>query len=328
MNKSFIQAITPPESISGGFSLQAMVLNASNEAWISSGPNPVNLAYHWLDEDWNMVVFDGVRTPLPQGGIPPGGTAKITAQIAPPPNPGKHRLFLNLVREGVGWLEIDEGFRPQILDINIYKFRYLIIGGGFRTGSTLLYNLMGVYLECADMGVRVGLVDPDDVDKLPEWYNLNKNKLLVAKSHMIAASTFFSFKNPSAWADLLNSNDAKAIMSIRDESEVKISIARKFNIPMSSVEDSLYLKANSFFIPIWEEKGAVSVFYNNLVKDGILTLKYICSRLSIPFKLDAAQYAASITSLENHIQIMGKVQEGAWDPLTLLHWNHISQQNT
>lgn len=275
-----------------------------------------------------MVVFDGKRTPLPEEGIPPGGTAKIDVQIDSPPRPGKHRLLLSLVKEGMGWLEIDEGFRPQILDFNIYKIRYLIIGGGFRTGSTLLYNLIGVYLERSDMGVRVGLVDPDDVEKLPEWYHLNNNKILVAKSHIIAASTFFSFKNPSAWADLLISQNAKAIMSIRDEREVKISIARKFDIPMSSVEDSLYLKANSYFIPIWEEKGAVSVFYNNLVKDGILTLEYICSRLSIPFKLEAAQHAVTLTGLDKHIQIMGKVKEGTWDPLTLLHWNHINLKNT
>jgi hypothetical protein len=108
VNKSFIQAINPPESISGGFSLQAMVLNASNEAWISSGPNPVNLAYHWLDEDWNMVVFDGVRTPLPEGGIPSGAVAKIQVRIDAPPTPDKHHLFLTLVREGVGWFDADE----------------------------------------------------------------------------------------------------------------------------------------------------------------------------------------------------------------------------
>ena len=123
MDKSFIQAINPPESITGGFSLEVMAHNASNEVWESSGSNPVNVAYHWLDEDWNMAVFDGIRTPLPQGGIPQGGTAKITAQIAAPPNPGKHRLFLTLVREGVAWFESSEGFRAQELGVQFERSR-------------------------------------------------------------------------------------------------------------------------------------------------------------------------------------------------------------
>lgn len=117
MNKSFIQAINPPASISGGFSLEAVVHNASTEIWNSSASNPVNVAYHWMDEDWNMVVFDGKRTPLPGEGIPPGGTAKIDVHIDPPPRPGKHRLLLSLVKEGMGWFEPIEAFRPHIFQI-------------------------------------------------------------------------------------------------------------------------------------------------------------------------------------------------------------------
>ena len=70
-----------------------------------------------------MVVFEGWRTKLPEGGIPPGGSAEVEIAILPPPQPGLHRLHLTLVEEGVGWLDTKDSFVPQILEVQCAPFR-------------------------------------------------------------------------------------------------------------------------------------------------------------------------------------------------------------
>jgi hypothetical protein len=71
--------------------------NAGAEVW-----RELLLAYHWLDELGNAIVWDGIRTPIER--IAPSERATVTARVRAPMPPGPHRLAFDLVLEGRYWL--------------------------------------------------------------------------------------------------------------------------------------------------------------------------------------------------------------------------------
>jgi SpoIID/LytB domain protein len=97
--------VAPPSSAGAGTTLQlpVTVMNTGTDTWNTSGPNPVNLSYHWLDASGKAVVWDGARTPL--GPDVPGGAARQVGMAVPVPSqPGAYQLQLALVKEGIAWL--------------------------------------------------------------------------------------------------------------------------------------------------------------------------------------------------------------------------------
>jgi len=76
--------------------------NEGWEAWSSHGERGVFTSYHWLSAKGQIVMFDGERTPLPRT-IAPGETEEVAITIIAPAAPGKYRLAIDLVREGVTW---------------------------------------------------------------------------------------------------------------------------------------------------------------------------------------------------------------------------------
>jgi subtilisin family serine protease len=89
-------------TIGGLLKGQVTLTNTSNFAWSAAGPNPVRLAYHWIDLGKNVVVWEGQRSAL-AADVPVGGTATVAVTIAPPAKPGAYVLQLDLVREGITW---------------------------------------------------------------------------------------------------------------------------------------------------------------------------------------------------------------------------------
>lgn len=94
------------------------VANLGASAWHSGGQRPVMLSYHWLDADGAMVLFDGVRTPLPDGGLVPGGRSAWHIDVDAPAQPGEHTLVLTALQERVGWFE-QMGFEPARLPVRV-----------------------------------------------------------------------------------------------------------------------------------------------------------------------------------------------------------------
>ena len=86
--------------------------NASSKTWPSKpdpgGRNAVNLSYHWLDRKRQMVVFDGLRTPLPRD-LKPGESVTLRAAIRAPEKAGEYMLHVTLVQEGVAWFSEKDG---------------------------------------------------------------------------------------------------------------------------------------------------------------------------------------------------------------------------
>ena len=76
--------------------------NAGTTTWRSLGDAGVLLAYHWLDERGNPIVWDGIRTAL-ERSVAPGERLHATVVIRGPIPPGRYRLAIDLVDEGRTW---------------------------------------------------------------------------------------------------------------------------------------------------------------------------------------------------------------------------------
>jgi hypothetical protein len=86
---------------------QLAIVELANEGtapWRSRGPQDgIFLAYHWLDERGNAIVWDGVRTAL-ERTVEPGDTVRQTFALRAPIPPGQYRLAVDLVEENRFWL--------------------------------------------------------------------------------------------------------------------------------------------------------------------------------------------------------------------------------
>src|SRR5215208_1746315 len=76
--------------------------NAGTTTWRSVGEAGVRIAYHWLDERGNPIVWDGLRTAL-ERPVAPGEHLRATLAIRGPIPPGRYRLAVDLVDEGRAW---------------------------------------------------------------------------------------------------------------------------------------------------------------------------------------------------------------------------------
>ncbi|TME98519.1 MAG: hypothetical protein E6I40_00065, partial [Chloroflexi bacterium] len=98
-------ATVPPQA-GAGTTVQVPVTltNIGSEIWNATGPNPVNLSYHWYDGAGAVAVWDGARTAL-GGDIAQTAQKVVTADVAVPAMPGPYFIRFALVKEGVGWVE-------------------------------------------------------------------------------------------------------------------------------------------------------------------------------------------------------------------------------
>jgi hypothetical protein len=96
-------------------SVRIELQNAGTIAW----GDRVRLAYHWLDDRGNPIVWDGQRTAVPH--LAPGERATVDAAVRGPMPPGPYRLAFDLVAEHRAWfselggatLEVDLQVTPR-----------------------------------------------------------------------------------------------------------------------------------------------------------------------------------------------------------------------
>jgi hypothetical protein len=72
--------------------------------WPSTGNNPVNLTYKWLDANRNVVVADGLRTPLGRD-VAPLEEISLQAKVQLPSEAGLYILQMDMVHEFVTWFQ-------------------------------------------------------------------------------------------------------------------------------------------------------------------------------------------------------------------------------
>jgi hypothetical protein len=119
-----------------------LVENAGSATWRSRGGEGVQLSYHWLDPLGNPVVWDGLRTPLPQP-LAPGTTAELAPALEAPRPPGKYRLALDFVEEHRFWFA-ELGLEPLTLDVEVLpriegrRLAVVVHGGADATTASAL----------------------------------------------------------------------------------------------------------------------------------------------------------------------------------------------
>jgi hypothetical protein len=91
------------------YSQNVVVSNLSSFLLSSSCPQPINISYHWRNDDGECVNYNGLRTMLSPLGLLPGCTQEREVKISTPSAPGIYLLEITLVQEGVAWFE-DYGF--------------------------------------------------------------------------------------------------------------------------------------------------------------------------------------------------------------------------
>lgn len=87
------------------------ITNEGWNDWSSHAEPAVFTSYHWLDERGRIVAFDGERTKLP-GTIGAGASCDAAIAFDAPDKPGRYRLAIDLVCEGVTWFS--EAGRPWL----------------------------------------------------------------------------------------------------------------------------------------------------------------------------------------------------------------------
>ncbi len=95
--------IAVPESLEAGSetSIPIVVTNDGSVSWLPA--DGFAISYHWLDTAGGTVVWDGIRTPLPDIVVP-GASLELLASVEAPRRPGDYLLRWDVVQEGVRWL--------------------------------------------------------------------------------------------------------------------------------------------------------------------------------------------------------------------------------
>jgi O-antigen ligase len=92
------------------------VTNTGARAWPALGAHRVALSYHWLDAlTGRMIVFEGERTALPRD-LAPGDGARLHALVVAPDGPGRYRVQIQMLHEGITWFDErgDAGYQAVV----------------------------------------------------------------------------------------------------------------------------------------------------------------------------------------------------------------------
>ena len=113
----------PPEMEPGAeHHIAVTVSNTGTRAWPAvDGPHApaIAISYHWISQtDDEIVVWDGLRTPLPHAVAPGATCVAENIVVVAPAAPGSYELQVSLLQEGVAWFE-QLGAAPLSVPVNV-----------------------------------------------------------------------------------------------------------------------------------------------------------------------------------------------------------------
>ena len=91
--------------------------NTSGFTWSSTAPVPITLGYHLARDDDEAVA--GARRTHFSTLVPPGGEVLAEVEVMWPAEPGRYRLSLDLVMEGLTWFEARVGEPIAAVDVEV-----------------------------------------------------------------------------------------------------------------------------------------------------------------------------------------------------------------
>ena len=97
--------------------IHVLVENLSAITWVSGQVQPVFACYHWLDKTGKVLIYDGIRSRLPEA-IEPATRKQVPVSLIAPPITGEYTLEITLVHEGVTWME-DDGLTSLRLNLKV-----------------------------------------------------------------------------------------------------------------------------------------------------------------------------------------------------------------
>jgi hypothetical protein len=81
------------------------IINFTPKVINSIGDNPVNISYHWLNENGDVIThFGGERSNITPSLLP-FNHSEYRLKVISPEEEGKYRLRVTLVQEGIAWLD-------------------------------------------------------------------------------------------------------------------------------------------------------------------------------------------------------------------------------
>jgi hypothetical protein len=93
----------PATAVRGGrFNVDVELSNRTAAVLRMAPPNPIQLSYHWLAAGGEMLLFEGLRTPLIEP-LAPGEKRRCSLRVEAPAEPGRFLLRVAAVQELVRW---------------------------------------------------------------------------------------------------------------------------------------------------------------------------------------------------------------------------------
>ncbi|GEM_PF-2740697 len=120
----FVKYDVPPEMKPGQtFYVPVTIRNASDQRWPGRAyyrdtRYRVHLVYHWANPLGQIVIYNGVRSPLGDD-LGPGEKARAVMKVVAPTEPGRYRLILTLVQELVNWYDY-QGENLAVHEVDVH----------------------------------------------------------------------------------------------------------------------------------------------------------------------------------------------------------------
>lgn len=119
---ALISIVNFPDTVQAGnlLAVAIKVSNISKSTWQNYGYTSLfsyNLSYHWYDPDGNVLIYDGIRTPLPNT-VSPRTEIILSAKVKAPSQPGKYVIEFDIVREHISWFA-QQGSKPTSVSVEV-----------------------------------------------------------------------------------------------------------------------------------------------------------------------------------------------------------------
>jgi hypothetical protein len=199
----------------------------------------------------------------------------------------------------------------------------LLSCGGYRSGSTYLYNLAGEYVERANAGRRIGYLEPSQVPLLESvWSVIEALGVAVAKSHNSPGTA----AGADCWPSLLESpaTNVLPVCTVRDFRDVLHSFSRMFSVEPEDALESRRWRINLDNLRWWLAAGAVRIDYDDLLTSPCSALEQLSKELGLAPVASVVEDAVAAAAMAVPTSDDRAPAADVADRRTLLHAGHLA----